>query len=134
VRHGGGSRRETLSAQTPLLVISAYNRAGVHHRFANTSDVIATIVEILHMKSLSQFDHFGRPLSWAFSSTPDLGPYSALKPEVPLNERNPEGTANARATERLDFAREDAADEELFNQILWAMMKDPDRPYPGERE
>ena len=122
------------SHRSPLLVISAYNRAGVHHRFANTSDVIATIVEILHMKSLSQFDHFGRPLSWAFSSTPDLGPYSALKPEVPLTERNPEGTANARATERLDFAREDPGNEGLFNQILWAMMKGPVRPYPGEGE
>jgi len=124
------------SHRSPLLVISPYNRSGVYHRFANTSDVIATIVDILHMKSLSQFDHFGRPLWWTFASTPDLTPYTLLKPEVSLEERNPEGTANARLTERLDFAREDAADEELFNQILWAVIKGPDRPYPdsGERD
>jgi DNA-binding beta-propeller fold protein YncE len=122
------------SHRSPLLVVSAYNRSGVYHRFANTSDVIATIVEILHMKSLSQFDHFGRPLWWTFAGTPDLTPYTVLKPDVSLDERNPEGTANARLTERLDFAREDAADEALFNQILWAMMKGSDRPYPGERD
>jgi DNA-binding beta-propeller fold protein YncE len=118
------------SHRAPFLVISAYNHPGVYHRFANTSDVVATIVDILHMKSLSQFDHFGRPLWWTFADSPDLTPYTLLKPEVSLDERNPEGTANARLTERLDFAREDAADEELFNQILWAMMKGPDRPYP----
>ena len=122
------------SHRSPLLVLSAYNRSGVYHRFANTSDVLATIVDILHMKSLSQFDHFGRPLWWTFAGTPDLAPYTLLKPEVSLDERNPEGTANARLTERLDFAREDAADEELFNQILWAMMKGSERPYPGERD
>jgi len=122
------------SHRAPFLVISAYNRSGVYHRFANTSDVVATIVDILHMKSLSQFDHFGRPLWWTFADSPDLTPYTLLKPEVSLDERNPEGTANARATERLDFAREDAADEELFNEILWAMMKGPDRPYPSEHD
>jgi YVTN family beta-propeller protein len=119
------------SHRSPLLVISAYNRPGVYHRFANTTDVIATIVEILHLDSLSQFDHFGRPLSWTFATTPDLTPYTVLKPQITLDERNPPGTADARATERLDLAREDAADEELFNQILWAMMKGADRPYPG---
>jgi YVTN family beta-propeller protein len=121
------------SHRAPLLVISAYNRPGVLHRFANTTDVIATIVEILHLGSLSQFDHFGRPLSWVFAATPDLTPYQALTPHVRLDERNPAGTAEARRTERLDLAREDAADEALFNQILWAMLKGSDRPYPGTR-
>ena len=32
------------------------------HRFANTTDVLRTIEEILGLESLSQFDYYGRPL------------------------------------------------------------------------
>ena len=35
------------SHRSPMLVISAYNRFGVSHRFANTTDVLATIEDIL---------------------------------------------------------------------------------------
>ena len=50
------------SHRSPLLVVSAWNRPGVYRRFANTTDVIRTIEEILGLGTLSQFDHFGRPL------------------------------------------------------------------------
>ncbi|MFN8179703.1 MAG: bifunctional YncE family protein/alkaline phosphatase family protein [bacterium] len=121
------------SHRSPLLVISAYNRPGAVHRFANTSDVVATIGAILHLEPLSQFDYFGRPLSDVFAAEPQLDPYVALPARVPLDERNPKNTAQARATMRLDLRREDAADEELFNRILWAMMKGPETPYPGAK-
>ena len=121
------------SHRSPLLVISPYNRPGVVHRFANTSDVVATIGAILHLRPLSQFDYFGRPLSEIFAATPQLEPYVALIPNVPLDEKNPHGTEQARATERLDLRREDAADEDLFNRILWAVVKGPERPYPGSK-
>ncbi len=42
--------------RSPLLVISAYNRAGTIHRFANTTDVLRTIEEIVGLGSMSQFD------------------------------------------------------------------------------
>jgi YVTN family beta-propeller protein len=121
------------SHRSPLLVISAYNRAGVVHRFANTSDVVATIGAILQLRPLSQFDYFGRPLSEIFASAPQLEPYVAQTPTVPLDEKNAHGTEQARATEQLDLRREDAADEELFNRTLWAVVKGPDRPYPGTK-
>ena len=121
------------SHRSPLLVVSAYNRPGVIHRFANTSDVVATIAEILKFGSLSQFDYFGRPLSGIYSEKPDLAPYAVIVPSVPLDERNPAETAAARDTRRLNLSREDLGDEDLFNRILWAMIKGPDRPYPGTR-
>jgi YVTN family beta-propeller protein len=114
-----------------LLVISAYNRAGVVHRFTNTTDVIATMEEILGLDSLSQFDHFGRPLRAIFASEPDLTPYTALKPAVDLNEKNPPGKAAADDSAKLDFSRADAADDDAFNRILWRVIKGEDVPYPG---
>lgn len=118
------------SHRSPLLVISAYSRPGVMHRFANTTDVIATIDRILGLGSLSQFDHFGRPLHWAFVARPDTSAYVASRPGVPMDEINPSHGRMAMLSRRLDLTLEDRADEELFNRVLWEMIKGPDVPYP----
>jgi hypothetical protein len=120
------------SHRSVMLTISAWNRAAVYHRFVNTTDVIATIERILKLGSLSQFDHFGHPVTEIFAAEPDLRPYAVLTPAVRLDERNPGGTREARESESLDFRFEDIADEALFNRILWRTMKG-DRPYPGPR-
>ncbi|MFN8570582.1 MAG: bifunctional YncE family protein/alkaline phosphatase family protein [Gemmatimonadaceae bacterium] len=119
------------SHRSPLLVISPYSNGGVHHRFTNTTDVIATIEEILGLTSLSQFDYYGRPLRDIWSSTPNVAPYRVLTPSVPLTQHNPETGLNARESERLALAFEDQADEDLFNRILWRSMKGEQVPYPG---
>ncbi|HXN76669.1 MAG TPA: alkaline phosphatase family protein, partial [Gemmatimonadaceae bacterium] len=77
------------SHRSPLLVISPYNRGKVFHRFANTSDILATIEDILGLGRMSQFDNYGRPLREIWETTPDLTPYSVLTPNVPLDEKNP---------------------------------------------
>jgi YVTN family beta-propeller protein len=118
------------SHRSPLLVISAYNRPGVVHRFANTTDVLATIDRILRLGALSKFDHYGRPLAGIFAGSPDATPYTAVVPGIPMDEVNPDHTAAARLTRRLDLTLEDRADEALFNRILWSMIKGPRRPYP----
>lgn len=120
------------SHRSPLLVISAYSRGGVIHRFANTTDVIATIEEILGLSALSPFDYFGHPLRDAFRSEPDLRPYAAATPEVDLNERNPSTGTAARESATLDLSDADRADETLFNHILWRVIKG-DAPEPAPR-
>jgi len=117
--------------RSPVLVISPYNRPGVIHRWTNTTDVIATMSEILKMGSLSQFDYFGRPLRDIWSQTADLTPYRALTPAVPLDQKNPAAGPDADASRGLDLRFEDVADEDLFNRVLWRMLKGPDLPYPG---
>jgi DNA-binding beta-propeller fold protein YncE len=120
------------SHRSVLLVISAYNRGGVIHRFVNTTDVLATVEEILGLDKLSKFDYYGRPLREIFTDTPDLTPYVALKSEQPLNEMNPETGPNAQASIELDLDRVDAADEDAFNRILWNTLKGQ-QPYPGTK-
>jgi DNA-binding beta-propeller fold protein YncE len=118
------------SHRSPLLVISAYNRGKVFHRFANTTDVVATIEDILGLGRMSQFDHFGRPLREIWESTPDLTPYTHLVSIVPLDEKNPPRTALAEASKKLRLEKEDLSDDDLFNRILWGTIKG-DQPYPG---
>jgi hypothetical protein len=71
---------------------------------------------------------------WAFTATvPALLASTAL----PLPKAQDAAAARpthdaaywARATEGMDFAREDAIDAERYNRILWAGLMG-DRPYP----
>ena len=119
------------SHRAPFFMISAYSHAGVVHRFVNTTDVIATIADILHLGPLSQFDYYGRPLRGLFAETPDLEPYVAHAPAQRLDDRNPAAGPGAKASARLDLDLEDESDDNLFNHILWAALKGPTVPYPG---
>jgi YVTN family beta-propeller protein len=121
------------SHRSVLFVVSAYNRAGAIHRFVNTTDVFATMEEILGLPPLSQFDSYGRPLRDIFNAKPDLRPYTALKPEQPLDEKNPSSGKNAQASMQLDLEEVDKADMALFNQILWRAIKGDSAPYPATR-
>jgi YVTN family beta-propeller protein len=118
------------SHRSPLFVISAYNKPGTIHRFANTTDVLRTIEEILGLESMSQYDYFGRPLRDIWADAPDLRPYAALPAGWSLDEMNQRGTWEAQQSAKLDLGIEDAADEALSNQILWWMLKGRN-PYPG---
>jgi YVTN family beta-propeller protein len=120
------------SHRSPLLVISPYNRGNVIHRFANTTDVVATIEDILGLGRMSQFDHYGRPLREIWETSPDLSPYASLTPAVSLKEVNPRRGAMAEASKKLALGVEDASDDDLFNRILWTTIKG-DTPYPGTR-
>jgi hypothetical protein len=120
------------SHRSPLLVISPYNREGVFHRFANTTDVLATIEDILSLGRMSQFDHYGRPLREIWETSPDLTPYVALMPSVSLDEKNPKRGAMAEASKQLTLKKEDTSNDDLFNRILWQTIKG-DKPYPGTR-
>ena len=117
------------SHRSVLLMISAWNRGGLVHRFINTTDVLATMEEILGLDSLSQFDHYGRPMRGAFAEQPELTPYDALKPDVPLDEKNPESPQSKKSA-LLDFSKADAIDDHALNVILWETIKG-DVPYPG---
>ena len=119
------------SHRAPAFVISAYNRGGVVHRWTNTTDVIATMSEILHTGSLSQFDYFGRPLRDVWTAVPNLSPYVAIVPTVDLNEKNTKRSVGAAESARLDLTGEDRADENAFNRILWKSIKGETARYPG---
>jgi DNA-binding beta-propeller fold protein YncE len=111
------------SHRSCFFAISAYNHPGTIHRFANTTDVVAAIEDILGLGRLSKFDYFSRSLSDIFAETPDLSPWAAVVPQVDMNETNAPKTAAAKASSSLDFSAPDRVDDRVFNQILWSMVK-----------
>jgi hypothetical protein len=118
------------SHRAPFLLISAWSRSRVWHRFTNTTDVLATIEAMLSLNHLSQFDAYARPLRGVFASAPDPTPYLALTPSVPLTEKNTATGPGARESSKFDFRIEDLADDEQFNRVLWLAIKGS-APYPG---
>ena len=120
------------SHRAPFYAISAYSRPGTVNRFINTTDVVAAIEDILGMGRLSKFDYFSRSLADIFASTPDLTPFDAITPKQNLSEKNPQNTAAARMSEELDLSSVDRVDDQVYNRILWTMLKD-DAPQPQIR-
>ncbi len=119
------------SHRSMLLVISPWARSDVQHRFVNTTDVIATMESLLGLDALSPFDHYGRPLREIWRAAPDVRPYAALVPGVPLTNRNPMRGTGAIESRKLDLRYEDVAEEDLFNRILWRAIKGDASLYPG---
>jgi DNA-binding beta-propeller fold protein YncE len=113
----------TDSHRAPFYAISAYNRSGTVHRFINTTDVVAAIEDILGMGRLSKFDYFSRSLADIFAPAPDPTPYDPIVPTQDLSEKNPQNTAAARMSEGLDLSAPDRVDDQLYNRILWLMLK-----------
>jgi hypothetical protein len=117
------------SHRAPFYAISAYNRPGTVHRFINTTDVVAAIEDILGMGRLSKFDYFSRSLADIFAPTFDLTPFDPITPKQDLDEKNPQNTAAARMSEGLDLSAPDRVDDQVYNRILWLMLKG-DVPQP----
>ena len=104
---------------TVAFVISPWSRGGVQHHFINTTDIVGAIGRILGLRPMSQFDLRARPLEGVFAEKPDLTPYRAFTPAVPLDEKNPEKTKAAELSEPIDFDKLDGVNDQLFNRILW---------------
>lgn len=111
------------SHRSPFFAISAYNHPGTIHRFANTTDVVAAIEDILGLGRLSKFDYFSRPLTDIFAATPDLSLWTAIVPAADRDEVNSPATATAKMSEKVDFRAPDRVNDATFNEILWTMMK-----------
>ena len=116
------------SHRSPFFAISAYNHPGTIHRFANTTDVVAAIEDILGLGRMSKFDYFSRSLADVFSATPDFASYRSLVPQADLKEMNPSKGVAARMSEGLDLRAADRSEDALFNRVLWHMLKSGSAP------
>ncbi len=119
------------SHRSPAFVISPYvRRRVVDSTMYNTTSMLRTIELILGLRPMTHFDAAARPMASVFQSTPDLTPYTAEKPRIPLDERNPGASPLAARSLRLDFSEADRIDDEELNQILWAMLRGTPPPAP----
>ncbi|HXR05999.1 MAG TPA: beta-propeller fold lactonase family protein [Candidatus Acidoferrum sp.] len=120
--------------RSPAFVISPYARRGaVDSTMYSTCSMLRTMELILGLKPMSQFDAAAHPMFQSFQAAPDLRPYDALPARVNLNERNTPVAWGAGASQKMDFTREDAADETTLNEIIWRSVRGAAHPMPAPR-
>ncbi|MFN0101111.1 MAG: bifunctional YncE family protein/alkaline phosphatase family protein [Bryobacteraceae bacterium] len=119
------------SHRSPAFVISPYTRRGaIDSTFYNTTSMLRTMELILGLSPMTMHDAGARPMLSVFSNTPDLKNYSAEKPNVSLEERNPANTALARRSARFNFAEADEIDDDEMNEIIWLAVRGSQPPTP----
>jgi len=105
----------------------------------NTTSLIRTIEQILGLPPMNQFDATALPMFDAFTSKPDLTPFTVIPNNVPLDQMNPaikkisdsRLRRDAQLSTRLRLSLPDQCPEDLLNQILWRAMKGSHIPYPA---
>ena len=96
----------------------------------STSSMLRTMELILGLKPMSQFDAAAMPMFNSFQSKPNLRPYKGLPVTVDLNERNQKKAWGSELSAKMDFSREDAADDFVLNEVIWRSVRGPDHPMP----
>ena len=93
---------------------------------------------ILGIDPMNRFDALAEPITTCFMEEPDLTPYRATANKIPLDERNPAGTAMSQAdrfwldkTRELDWSHIDGPDSYWLNRIIWHSIHKGTRPYPA---
>jgi hypothetical protein len=117
--------------RTVALVVSPYTKRGhVDSSPYSTSSMLRTMELILGLKPMSQFDAAARPVYASFQARPDLRPYQHVVPAVDLKETNQASAWGAKLSEQFDLTKEDAADDLLFNEVIWRSVRGPASPMP----
>ena len=84
--------------------------------------------------SLSQFDHYGRPLRDIWAATPGPARHTRRsRPRSPLDERNPRGTRGARESREARSRRRGRRRRGRLQPDPLARDQGRQRPYPGAR-
>ena len=106
-------QRSTFYLATP------YAKGGVQHEKYTTSSILRTMEVLLGMKPMTPYDAGARPLTDAFTATPNLAPFDALDARTDLNAINAKTAYRANDSARLDFVHADDVDAATMNDILW---------------
>ena len=119
--------------RTVAFVISPYTRGrGRDSTFYSTASMLRTMELILGLEPMSQYDAGALPMYNTFRSRPRLRSYTCRPvPEEPRSVRNEPGAWGADLSARLNFEKEDSADDLLFNEIIWRSVRGPDSPMPA---
>jgi len=123
------------------LVISPYATKGaVDHTYYTQANMVRTIEQILGLPPMNQIDLAANPMYAAFSTTPNLAPYTVRANTIPLDTMNPAAAQATSAVQKLwiawsqkqNFRGVDQLAFEPFNRMTWYSSTGYKRPYPGD--
>jgi hypothetical protein len=114
------------------MVISPYTkRHAVDSTLYSTTSMLRTMELILGLQPMSQFDAAAAPMFNSFQAAPNFEPYQVLPANVSLTDKNTKTAWGSGLSEKMDFSKEDAADDLLLNEVIWRSVRGPDCPRPS---
>ena len=119
------------SHRSPAFLISPYvKRHTVDGSMYNTASMLRTIEFLLGLRPMTHFDAGARPMTASFQAQPNPAPYTAEKPRIALDQRNPSNAPGQAASNRMNFEEADQIDDDALNDILWRAIRNTDPPPP----
>ncbi|HPA21441.1 MAG TPA: beta-propeller fold lactonase family protein [Verrucomicrobiae bacterium] len=120
--------------RTIAYAISPYIRRGsVDSTMYSTTSMLRTMELILGLAPMSQFDAAAMPMFASFQAKSDITPYTARPVTVNLEELNAKTAWGGKASQQMDFTKEDAADDILLNEMVWKSVRGAASPMPAPR-
>jgi hypothetical protein len=108
--------------RTIAFVASPYARHGAtDSTMYSTSSMLRTMELILGLKPMSQFDAAATPMYGAFQGEADARPYETAQSNIDLGETNTRSAWGANL--KMNFAKEDEADDYLLNEVVWKSVR-----------
>ena len=105
-------------------------RHSIDSTMYSTSSMLRTMELILGLKPMTQFDAAAMPMFAAFTDQPDTKPFKHVPAHVSLIDVNSPKDFGAEVSAKLDFSREDAADDLVLNEIIWRSVRSPTSKMP----
>ncbi len=79
---------------------------------------------------MSQYDAPAIPVWRCMMNIPDHAPFRSKPSAVDFNQKNLAQNEWQKKSEKLDFKKEDLADDAIFNEIIWKAVKGINSPCP----
>jgi len=118
--------------RTIAFVISPYvKRGSVDSTMYSTSSMLRTMELILGLRPMSQFDAAATPMFNSFTGRRDTRAYKHEPARVDLNAKNTKLAWGSDLSRKMDFTKEDAADDLVLNEVIWRSIKGKDSPMPA---
>jgi hypothetical protein len=95
----------------------------VDHTMYSTSSVLRTMELILGMPPMTQYDAAAIPMWRCFQEQALPSNFTSITPAIYLSEKNIVTNYWQQKSENMDFTKEDAADDNELNIILWVAIK-----------
>jgi YVTN family beta-propeller protein len=120
--------------RTTAYVLSPYVRRGfVDHTMYSSVSLLLTMEKILGVPPMTQFDGVATPMWRLFQARPDMTPYTALQPQISLDERNTLQSYGAIESMHMPLDAVDEADEGQLNRIIWKSIRGSNSVLPPPR-
>jgi DNA-binding beta-propeller fold protein YncE len=120
--------------RTVAMVISPYcKRNSVDSHMYSTSSMLRTMELILGLEPMSQFDAAALPMYACFTMNPDFTSYHCRPAQVDIHQKNSTQAWGAQISKTMNLEVEDAADDILFNEIIWKNVRGVHSNMPAPR-